>query len=204
MDIFRHGDDAPISLGGSSFPALATMLSKYTSLTGFLLVQCCLGDPSASAGLDGRDGVLHYSIRAFRGRHGAKYLGDLSRDQARMTWAEEPGSINGTTYSVIVVEWKHHPSNLFRDQDRVRAYGNTAERGVASAQFASPFPQSNWNTSIPPFHIGHPEGVDKKIRVVHLTDFVLQDEGINDFQVRGSKQKANNLETLQLFVLSKK
>ncbi|CAM9373761.1 unnamed protein product [Scytosiphon promiscuus] len=120
-------------------------------------------------------------VEAYQGFLGATNvidLGELVRTQAAAGWTEDfpslisPGAeIN---YSVIVVEWRTHPSNLFRDQERVRAFASSSEKAggfVGSVQFASPFP-GFYDDSGPPFNVGHPEEADKRVRVVHATDLV--------------------------------
>ncbi len=92
---------------------------------------------------------------------------------------------------------QHHTSNLFRDKRRVHAYSGSAndsasgssedygggEERVVSAQFANPRPQTAWDDSVPPFLVGHPKHVDKKVRIVHIRDFAGDDQPLNDNQV---------------------
>lgn len=87
-------------------------------------------------------------------------------------WAEEEGILNGTTYSVVVVAGNPKSSNLFRDQQRVRAFYRTSDGGgVASVQFASPRPQQPFLAGVePPFGVGHPDGVDKRVRIIYVSD----------------------------------
>eukprot|EP00752_Nemacystus_decipiens_P013271 g11759.t1 len=120
-----------------------------------------------------------------------------------MAWTEEPDIVNGfsTKFSVIVVELKHHISNFFRDKRRVRAFTTTSSSSssssgggggggsagggsiVASVQFASPFPQDLWNASVPPFSVEHSHSANKRVRIVHVKDFALQFERLDDKQV---------------------
>lgn len=83
---------------------------------------------------------------------------------------------------------QHHTSNLFRDKQRVSAYGSRSSSGdggiVASVQFASPLPQDRWKESIPPFSVEHLHGAEQKIRFVHVTDFALQGHRLDDYQAR--------------------
>ncbi|CAM9294234.1 unnamed protein product, partial [Hapterophycus canaliculatus] len=99
----------------------------------------------------------------------------LLLEHAAMDWTEEQRVTDGSrTVSVIVVEWRHHESNLFSDKERVRAFSN-AERGeavVQSVRYASPFPQATWEAPGPPFGVAHAEGVDKRVRMVFITDFM--------------------------------
>ncbi|CAM9390189.1 unnamed protein product, partial [Hapterophycus canaliculatus] len=88
-------------------------------------------------------------------------------------------------YSVIVVQWRTHPSNLFRDQERVRAFASSS-RGdggyVGSVQFASPFP-AYYDGTEPPFNVGHPGGANKRVRVVHATDLVEEGQELDARQI---------------------
>lgn len=72
----------------------------------------------------------------------------------------------GTTYSVIVVANNAHRSNLFRDRARMCAYS----KGVVSVQIVGERVHEALNeTSIAePFYVGHPVGVDKRVRVLHV------------------------------------
>lgn len=97
---------------------------------------------------------------------------ELVRKQALMQWSVEDHA-NGTTVSVIVVESNHHQSNLFRDQARVQAYMSSSAAGnvVTSVQFASPLPPTPLeDESEAPFFLKHPEGVDKRVRIVYAAD----------------------------------
>ncbi len=100
---------------------------------------------------------------------------ELRLAQAGMSWEEERRSTDGETVSVIVVEWRHHESNYFRDRERVRAYGSRVDGGggaaVTSVQFASPYPEESLEEAGAPFGAAHPEGVDKRVRMVYITDF---------------------------------
>ncbi|CAM9626304.1 unnamed protein product [Scytosiphon promiscuus] len=100
---------------------------------------------------------------------------DLFHQHVDMGWTEESRIDDGrSTVSVIVVEWRPHESNLFRDKERVRAFSNADDGGavVQSVQFATPFPQAAWEASGHPFDVAHAEGVDKRVRIVFITDFM--------------------------------
>jgi len=101
---------------------------------------------------------------------------ELRLAQAGMSWKEERRSTDGETVSVIVVEWRHHESNYFRDRERVRAFGSRVDGGggaaVTSVQFASPYPEESLEEARgAPFGAAHPEGVDKRVRIVYIADF---------------------------------
>lgn len=143
-------------------------------------------------------GYLH-PVFSFRFHRSEENFARLSRQQAAMAWKDNPGVDDGTSYSVIVVECNHHASNLFRDKSRVRAYVPVAHKNrVDSVQFANPFPQDNWNSSVPPFYVAHPLGVDKRVRIVHM-DFM--DHGsIDDFQVGGYYERRPSHTHLKRFL----
>lgn len=74
------------------------------------------------------------------------------------------------TYSVIVLSTNPRPSGQFLDQQRVRAFGPSSEgSGVVSVQFADPLTRLSQERGGPPFHIGHPGGVDKRVRIAFLS-----------------------------------
>ena len=68
--------------------------------------------------------------------------------------------------SVIVVTDNLHPSGSFLDRARVEAYGGS---GVAAVQFTKLADVAAHVQGRPPFNIGHPEGVDERVRVIHKT-----------------------------------
>lgn len=92
-----------------------------------------------------------------------------------------------STYSIIVVALNPHPSNLFRDKDRVRAYS----RGVISAKFANPRPGSELEADETgagqgdAFYVGHDKRADRRVRVIHAADLIEKDgpPGANEVRV---------------------
>lgn len=94
----------------------------------------------------------------------------LGMDPDHETGWTADGNGHGTTYSVIVVASDPHTSNLCRDMRRVRAYN----QGVVSVQFVSPHPSAGLDTrrGESPFYARHPQGVDERVRIVHVTDLV--------------------------------
>ncbi|CAM9490630.1 unnamed protein product [Scytosiphon promiscuus] len=110
-----------------------------------------------------------------------------------MSWTlneEELGAFDGTTttFSVVVVESKHPTSNLFRDEQRVRALAKKVgdeDYVVASVQFATPRPRTSWTPEgpDPPFYVAHPDNVDKKVTVVHILDFASEGHSLHHQQV---------------------
>lgn len=118
------------------------------------------------------------AYQGFQGSTNVLHLEELVRVQAEASWTEDDPSLTSRgageiNYSVIVVQWRTHPSNLFRDQERVRAFASDSEGGgyVGSVQFASPFP-GDYDGAEPPFNVGHPKDADKRVRMVHATDLV--------------------------------
>jgi len=108
-------------------------------------------------------------------------------------WTDE-SVVEGTTYSVIVVDTNPRPSNQFRDQQRVRAYNRQSGGGIVSVQFVNPAPPlKQWVEDEPPFFVGHPEGVDKQVRLVFIVDLGsrrLPEAKPTSNQVRGSGRVA--------------
>jgi len=70
------------------------------------------------------------------------------------------------TISVIVVTDNIHPSGSFLDRARVEAYGGSE---VAGVQYTELTIVADHVQGRPPFDIGHPEGVDERVRVIHFT-----------------------------------
>lgn len=96
------------------------------------------------------------------------------------TWWKHRGSMGSSvhadgvdqsnvTYSVIVLSPSVKPSSQFRDQQRVRFFTPFPEgSGLVSMQFVdlpSKWPPAVGNS---PFHVKHPHGVDKRVRLVFL------------------------------------
>ncbi|CAN0079149.1 unnamed protein product [Scytosiphon promiscuus] len=130
-----------------------------------------------------------------RGLHSSEDEEKLMLQQKAMAWTlneEELGAFDGTTtaFSVVVVESKHHTSNLFRDEQRVRALakkvgGVGEDYVVASVQFTTPRPRTSWTPegSDPPFYAAHPDGVHRKVMVVHILDFASEGHALHHQQV---------------------
>lgn len=76
---------------------------------------------------------------------------------------------SNVTYSVIVLSPSTKPSSQFLDEQRVRFFSPfPGGSGVVSVQFVD-LP-TRWPQHIgrSPFHIRHPDGVDKRVRMVFL------------------------------------
>lgn len=78
------------------------------------------------------------------------------------------------------------------------ASGSSAEDGgggerVVSVQFANPRPPTAWDDSVPPFFVGHPKHINKKVRIVHITDFAAEDQALNDRQVSELPPETRNI-----------
>lgn len=163
-------------------------LALWAALSQCLLVYVSGVDRRAQPDFETPDLQHHHSHSKTMVRQGRGLvnLGKLDRKQAKMAWSVEDKA-DETTYSVIVVEWRHHPSNLFRDQQRVRAYSgtNNSRSVITSVQFASPLPRALYDDeSRAPFFARHPEGVDKRVRIVHATDLVEAGGVLDEQQVR--------------------
>lgn len=70
--------------------------------------------------------------------------------------------------SVVVVADSMHATGPFLDRARVEAYGGS---GVAMVQFTKLGDVSHvpHEQGRPPFEIGHPGGIDERVRVIHFT-----------------------------------
>lgn len=94
---------------------LSCRLARSTLLLFVLLVNNAISDePSLQTRPDPRLRPYNRFV-AFQGFHGARLridVRELLRDQAAAGWAEDspatasPGANKGTTYSVIVVQWR--------------------------------------------------------------------------------------------------
>lgn len=95
----------------------------------------------------------------------------MTGEAVRVTQDGLPRQEGGLTYSVIVVRANYHNANLFADEARLRAYSN----GVVSVQFVRPRSLrllENTRGHLP-FGAGHPAGVDRRIRIIHTWDLLL-------------------------------
>lgn len=82
----------------------------------------------------------------------------------------DPGCSQNTsedTYSVIVLSDDMHISNLFQAHERMCAYS----RGLVSVQVANPIYAPRWEDSphYPPFSLGHPPGVSRRVRIYYTS-----------------------------------
>lgn len=79
------------------------------------------------------------------------------------------GDRSNASYSVLVLSPSVKPSSQFRDKERVRFFSAFPEgSGVVSMQFVDlprRWPRGNGDS---PIHAKHPDGVDKRVRVVFL------------------------------------
>lgn len=126
----------------------------------------------------------------------------LPLEQAAMDWTDDK-PLEGTSYSIIVMEFNHHQSNLFRDRERVKAF-SPAGNHVVSVRFGNPYPNSHWNaaSSEAPFFVGHPEGVDRRIRIVHAQDLIYRDSYLSQNQVRNLWLRARNVHLIDFTLLA--
>lgn len=80
---------------------------------------------------------------------------------------KEETSRNLHTFSVIVIADTKHSAALFLDRARIEAYAGSR---VTAVQFGY-LNQADKVASVPgtePFGVGHPDGVDERIRIVHV------------------------------------
>lgn len=100
---------------------------------------------------------------------GARVLPELGLEEPPMEATVDDREPEIITYSVILVAKTIHCSNLFRDQERVNAFN--AE--VVSVTSTRPYPSTTIEDrpGQSPFSQGHPDGVDKRVRIVYLADF---------------------------------
>lgn len=142
--------------------------------------------PSAAGPGSGKTNSSNHVSQSARHRSLEFQPAELRLVQAGMSWTDERRSTDRETVSVIVVEYRHHESNYFRDRERVRAYGSRVDGGggaaVTSVQFASPYPEGSLAEVGAPFGAAHPEGVDKRVRMVYVADFF----GLTEQQVIAS------------------
>lgn len=93
-------------------------------------------------------------------------------------------------YSVIVVRQNLHNSNLFADRDRLNAY----TEGEVNVQFANSRQLSVFDpTRGSPFGVGHPQGMDKRIRIIHTWDLLGNHNTIPDIPDLGEIKVSPNL-----------
>jgi len=97
---------------------------------------------------------------------------DTGGDAEAAVGAEDGKEVfNGPTYSVIVVASNPRPSNQFRDEQRVRYFNRVSGgRDVVSVKFGDPAPDNPPGTIEPPFGVRHPDGVDKRVRLIFRPD----------------------------------
>lgn len=110
------------------------------------------------------------------------YLDTDGTEAGTRTGDGEDG-FNGTTYSVIVVASNPRPSSHFRDEQRVRYFNRlSGERDVVSVKFGTPTPQTMPSVDNPPFGLRHPNGVNKRVRLIFWPDLGRRQP--SDSQVR--------------------
>lgn len=83
------------------------------------------------------------------------------------------GAVSGTTYSVIVEATNPRPSSQFGDKQRVQLYTSGLFGGgrVVSVQYVPHLPdEADRSLTVR----GHPGGVDKRVRMVFLSDMELE------------------------------
>lgn len=156
-------------------------LAPLAVLLGWLVGSTCnTADPSSSPAAVERD-----LLPRVRPRYPLVRIMRHREAQLRMGWTD-PEVVEGTTFSVIVIEFNDHQSNLFRRANRVKTFSPSGSY-VVSVQFGCPFPYATWNETFEgPFNVRHPEGVDRRIRIVHVSDMVEGDGVLNEHQVRST------------------
>lgn len=97
---------------------------------------------------------------------------EMDSEEEAWTGTEDGEDVfNGPAYSVIVVASNPSPSNLFRDEQRVRYFNRlSGRRDVVSVQFGDPSPNKPPGIDEPPFGARHADGVDKRVRLIFRPD----------------------------------
>ena len=114
--------------------------------------------------------IVHLSFVWIRAAgDGDTLLTDTQVKENGVGWTDK-GVVEGATYSVIVIDTNPRPSNQLRDQQRVRAYSKLNGDRIVSVQFVNPVPLDPWVIDKPPYSVGHPDGVDKRVRLVFIAD----------------------------------
>lgn len=90
-------------------------------------------------------------------------------DRSFISWIDR-GVVNGTTYSVIVEAANLHPSSQFGDRRRVQFFNRLGGGDrVVSVQYAPHLPEPS-EADGPLIVQEHPDSVDKRVRIVFLSD----------------------------------
>lgn len=111
-------------------------------------------------------------------------------NQLPEAWTEE-GIVSGTTYSVIVEATNPRPSSQFGEKQRVQFFTHRlfGGGGVVSVQYTPHLPAEVHGSLLVR---RHPDGVDKRVRLVFLSDMELESVPDPDKVRHRSKKKALN------------